>query len=258
MLCETAAHLHKDFWERGMAAGWRTREKHIVVLTGSGISAESGIATFRDKNGIWAKYDVEEVATPTAFARNPARVHEFYNMRRKALAGVRPNAAHLALARLEREYDGRVEIITQNVDPLHELAGSRNILHMHGELLQALCAGCGAVTVWHDDLSIDIACPSCGRAGGMRPNVVWFGEMPYHMDKIADNLAAATQFVSIGTSGNVYPAAGFVAAVRANGTPTLELNLEPSEGTSLFDEAIHGPASVVVPAWVERVLAGGS
>lgn len=228
----------------------------IVILTGSGISAESGIPTFRDTEGIWAQFDIEEVATPEAFARQPERVHEFYNLRRRALAGVQPNASHLALARLEREYKGRVGIVTQNVDPLHEQAGTCNIIHMHGELLKALCAHCRMTVPWREDLSTALACPGCGRAGGMRPDVVWFGEMPYHMEKIARLLARATLFVSIGTSGAVYPANTFVAAVRTNGTPTLELNLEPSEGASLFDEAIHGPASVVVPAWVDRVLSG--
>lgn len=226
----------------------------IVVLTGSGISAESGISTFRDNDGIWARFDVEEVATPSAFARNPHKVHEFYNLRRRALAGVRPNAAHQALARLEREYAGLVVIVTQNVDHLHEAAGSRNTIHMHGELLKALCERCKAVAPWFEDLSVATSCPRCGTAGGMRPDVVWFGEMPYQMEEIARLLGRATQFVSIGTSGSVYPAAGFVEAVRRNGTRTLELNLEPSDGASLFDEAIHGPASVVVPAWVDRVL----
>lgn len=229
--------------------------ERIVILTGAGLSAESGLATFRDKEGIWSKYDINEVATPEAFARNPAKVHAFYNQRRRGLKNVAPNAAHFALARLEREYPGQVTIVTQNIDPLHEAAGSQRLIHMHGELLRALCAYCEARHPWRDDLSTEIVCPSCGRAGGMRPDVVWFGEMPYRMDEIYDLLYEADLFASIGTSGTVYPAAGFVREARAVGAHTVELNLEPSEGTSLFAEKIHGPATVVVPQWVERLLA---
>lgn len=231
------------------------RAERIVILTGAGLSAESGVPTFRDKDGIWAKYDYREVATPEGFARNPDRVHEFYNMRRRAHAGIRPNAAHRALARLEREHPGEVWIVTQNVDALHEAAGTRNLIHMHGELFRALCAGCGARAAWADDITLSTLCPACGEAGGMRPDVVWFGELPYHMPRIAALLAAADLFLSIGTSGNVYPAAAFVAEARAAGAHTVELNLEPSEGCSLFAEAIHGPATAVVPAYVERLLA---
>lgn len=230
------------------------RYENIVVLTGSGISAESGVATFRDKGGIWSKYDYREVATPEGFARNPALVHDFYNQRRRAHKTVMPNAAHHALARLERENGGEVVVVTQNVDALHEAAGSNNLIHMHGELLKALCARCGARHAWTDDLSTAIACPACGIPGAMRPDVVWFGEMPYHMERIAALLAAADLFISIGTSGSVYPAAGFIAEARAHGAHTVELNLEPSEGASLFAEALHGPASVVVPAYVARLL----
>ncbi|HEX2843342.1 NAD-dependent deacylase [Hyphomicrobium sp.] len=230
--------------------------KSIVVLTGAGLSAESGVPTFRDRDGIWAKYDYREVATPEGFARNPAHVHEFYNMRRRAHAGIRPNAAHDALARLEREYAGDVWIVTQNVDALHEQAGSRNLIHMHGEIFKALCAGCGARRSWSEDLSLETACPSCRDAGGMRPDVVWFGEMPYHMERIGELLGAADLFISIGTSGNVYPAAGFVAEARGAGAHTVELNLEPSEGQSFFAEAVYGRATVVVPAFVDRLLGG--
>src|SRR5690606_2845545 len=230
--------------------------ERIVVLTGAGLSAESGLATFRDKDGIWSKYDITEVATPEAFAANPARVHEFYNLRRRGLRDAKPNAAHLALARLEREHRGEVTIITQNIDALHEAAGTQRLIHMHGELLKALCARCEARHPWHDDLSVEIRCPSCGKAGGLRPDVVWFGEMPYHMDEIYDVLAKADLFASIGTSGTVYPAAGFVREARAAGAHTVELNLEPSQGASLFAEAIHGPATRIVPEWVERILSG--
>jgi NAD-dependent deacetylase len=228
--------------------------QRIVILTGSGVSAESGVATFRDRDGIWSKYDYREVATPEGFARNPALVHDFYNQRRRAHKTIAPNAAHHALARLEREHAGEVVIITQNVDALHEAAGSKSLVHMHGELLKALCSSCRGRHAWVDDLSIATACPACGRSGGMRPDVVWFGEMPYHMERISTLLAAADLFISIGTSGSVYPAAGFVAEARSHGAHTVELNLEPSEGVSLFHDAIHGPAGRIVPAYVERLL----
>jgi NAD-dependent deacetylase len=228
--------------------------RNIVILTGAGLSAESGVPTFRDKTGIWAQYDYRDVATPQGFAKNPQLVHEFYNMRRRAHDSVKPNAAHQALARLEREYEGAVTVVTQNVDALHELAGSTNLIHMHGEIFQALCDSCRARRPWREDLSVDLACPTCDHKGGMRPDVVWFGEMPYHMPRIAALLSDADLFISIGTSGNVYPAAGFVAEARANGARTVELNLEPSEGVGLFDEAIHGPATKVVPEYVSHLL----
>jgi NAD-dependent deacetylase len=232
--------------------------QHIVVLTGAGLSAESGLATFRDKDGIWSKYDYREVATPEGFARNPDLVHDFYNQRRRAHAGVKPNAAHLALARLERQHTGEVVVVTQNIDALHEAAGSRNLIHMHGELLRALCAACGARHAWAEDLGLETLCGQCGAAGGMRPDVVWFGEMPYHMEAIAAHLGAADLFISIGTSGNVYPAAGFVAEARAHGAHTVELNLEPSDGASFFAEAIHGQATEIVPLYVETLLRGST
>lgn len=229
------------------------RLSNIVILTGAGLSAESGLSTFRDPNGIWAKYDVEDVATPEGFARNPHLVHEFYNMRRRAHVGVKPNAAHLALARLEREIPATA-IVTQNVDALHEAAGSRNLIHMHGEALKVWCQACDARHAWRDDLSTSTPCPSCAKASGLRPDVVWFGEMPYHMERITRLLAKCQLFISIGTSGNVYPAAGFVAAARKAGARTVELNLEPSQGASLFAEAIYGPATEVVPAYVDRLI----
>lgn len=230
------------------------RAERIFILTGAGLSAESGISTFRDPGGVWAKYDLEDVATPDGFARNPLLVHEFYNLRRRDHAQVAPNAAHYALAKLEREH-GDVAIVTQNVDALHEQAGSKNLIHMHGELLSALCARCGQQHAWEADLTLDTPCPTCERPGGMRPDVVWFGEMPYQLELIASALERADLFVSIGTSGNVYPAAGYVAMARAKGIRTVELNLEPSQGARLFDEAIHGPATQIVPAFVERLLA---
>lgn len=236
------------------------RFTRIVVLTGAGISAESGISTFRDKDGIWAKVDYREVATPEGFRRNPERVLEFYNSRRKLSGGAKPNAAHLALAKLEQEHTkhgGRVVVVTQNVDALHEAAGTRNLIHMHGQHRQTLCNHCRARHPWgpdQPDLAVDLACAACGKAGGLRPDVVWFGEMPYHMEAIYAELAEANLFISLGTSGNVYPAAGFVAEARANGAHTVELNLEPSEGASLFHESHHGRATEIVPPFVERLL----
>ena len=228
------------------------------MLTGSGVSAESGVSTFRDPNGIWAKYDYRLVATPEGFAADPALVHSFYNARRKALKTVAPNAAHLALARLERELSARggaLTLVTQNVDDLHERAGSSSLLHMHGELAKARCELCGDIRQWHDDLSVDLACLRCGRAGGLRPHVVWFGEIPLHMQEIADAVMQADLFVSIGTSGSVYPAAGFVGEARALGIPCTELNLEPSDNARLFTHGRYGPAGEVVPCWVEEILA---
>lgn len=228
--------------------------ERIVILTGAGLSAESGLSTFRDKDGIWAKHDIEDVATPEAFQRNPELVLDFYNQRRRGAIGVKPNDAHLALARLELFHPGSVLTVTQNIDPLHEMAGTHNLIHMHGELLKALCSHCGAKKPWREDISTDLACDSCGRKGGMRPDVVWFGEMPYQMDEIYQALSEADLFISIGTSGWVYPAAGFVVAAREVGAYTVELNLEPSEGATLFDEKIHGPATKIVPAYVDRLL----
>ena len=228
--------------------------ERIVILTGAGLSAESGLSTFRDKDGIWNKYRLEDVATPEAFARDPEGVLEFYNARRKSNAGVKANAAHEALARLEKDHPAEVLTVTQNIDPLHEMAGTRRLIHMHGEILKALCAHCGAKEPWQDDLTTDLVCQVCNKAGGMRPDVVWFGEMPYRMEEIYEALAACDLFVSIGTSGTVYPAAGFVMEARSAGAHTVELNLEPSEGASLFAEAIHGPATEVVPAYVDKLL----
>ena len=227
----------------------------IVVLTGAGISAESGVPTFRDADGLWEGHRVEDVATPEAFEWQPAVVHEFYDARRAALGTVEPNPAHRALARLEEALGDDLLVVTQNVDDLHERAGSRRVLHMHGELLSALCRACGRRTPWRARLADHPPCPHCG-ASELRPDVVWFGEVPYQMDRIADALEGCELFVSIGTSGAVYPAAGFVQAARAYGARTLELNLDRSEGSHFFTESRQGPASVLVPAWVEELLAG--
>lgn len=231
--------------------------RSILILTGSGISAESGIDTFRAADGLWSKVDYRDVATPEGFARDPDRVHDFYNMRRRRVRDVQPNAAHFALARLEQTYPGDVLVVTQNVDSLHERAGTRRLIHMHGQHDQVLCQACQSRFPWADDLSRESPCPACRRTGTLRPDVVWFGETPYQMDQIERALAAADLFVSIGTSGSVYPAAGFVQRARRAGAQTVELNLEPSEGISFFDEAHHGKATEIVPAWVDRLVSGG-
>lgn len=231
--------------------------RSIVILTGAGVSAESGMGTFRDKDGVWTRHRLEDVATPQGFARNPLLVHEFYNRRRAALRDAAPNAAHLALAELERalgRVGGSLMLVTQNVDNLHEKAGSRAVTHMHGELTSVFCSACGTRARWADDLSLETSCGACGATGRMRPDVVWFGEIPYHMDEIFDRLASCDLFVSIGTSGEVYPAAGFVfEAVRA-GAHTIELNLEPSANARDFTEGRYGPASEVVAAWVSDLI----
>lgn len=233
------------------------RFRSIVILTGAGISAESGLGTFRDKDGLWTKYDLNEVATPEGFARNPVLVHDFYNARRRNLVEAMPNAAHAALAELERRFDGAFLLVTQNVDDLHERAGSQRVLHMHGELLKIRCEACGNVLPWREDLDLATTCPACATTGRLRPHVVWFGEMPLHMEDIYAALETCDLFISIGTSGQVYPAAGFVAEVRRwHRAHTVELNLDPSDGASLFAEKIFGPATEVVPAYVARLLTG--
>jgi len=229
--------------------------RSIVVLTGAGISAESGLGTFRDVDGLWTKVNLEDVATPEGFARDPVMVHEFYSQRRKNLIKAEPNAAHVALARLEAAHAGEVLIVTQNVDNLHERGGSQNVLHMHGELLKVRCDNCGDIRAWLEDLFLETPCPACNTPSYMRPHVVWFGEMPFEMERIDRALAACDLFLSIGTSGNVYPAAGYVAAVRRMGRAhTAELNLEPSEGVTMFAEVVHGPATEVVPAYIDELL----
>ncbi len=225
----------------------------VVILTGAGISAESGMGTFRDEGGLWSQHRIEDVATPEGFARNPALVQGFYNARRVAAASARPNAAHEALARLERDLPGEVVIVTQNVDALHEAAGSRNVIHMHGELAGALCGGCGHRWRAPDEMVEGESCPACGAALA-RPDVVWFGEIPYHMERIADHLADADVFAAIGTSGEVYPAAGFVREAASAGAHTVEINLEPSSVVSHFAQTRFGPATREVPAWVESLL----
>lgn len=228
--------------------------RNIVVLTGAGISAESGLATFRGPGGLWEGHRVEDVCTPEALARDPELVHRFYDERRAALTKVEPNAAHRALAKLDAEWIGALLIITQNVDDLHERAGARRLIHMHGELLSALCAACGEQRSWEGCLPPGTACGACDSLS-LRPDIVFFGEMPYRMDEIDAALRAADLFVSIGTSGAVYPAAGYVQTARYVGAQTLELNLDPSAGSLMFHETRLGSASELVPAWVEEMLA---
>ncbi len=234
-------------------------EQNIVILTGAGISADSGVPTFRDSGGIWAKYDYREVATPEGYAANPALVHEFYNLRRAGLRQVEPNAAHTALAQLEQHLSsrgGELTIVTQNVDDLHERGGAQNIIHMHGELTKVRCTNCSEVRIWRGDLTPETVCPDCAAVGCLRPDIVWFGEMPMFMDLIEEKVAAANLFVSIGTSGSVYPAAGFVGVAQSLGVQCMEINLEPSENAYLFDETRYGPAVKAVPEWVMEIIKG--
>ena len=231
------------------------RDTHnIVILTGAGISAESGLATFRGPDGLWEGHRVEDVATPEAFVRDPVLVQRFYDARRANLATVEPNAAHRALARLDAEWPGDLLIVTQNVDDLHERAGAKRLLHMHGELQSAWCRACDARLAWTGTMGEGPACPQCGVAGKLRPDIVWFGEMPYDMDRIDRALMDSDLFVSIGTSGNVYPAAGFVQTARHAGARTLEINLDPSMGSIFFHESRTGPATTLVPEWVEEIV----
>lgn len=227
---------------------------NIVILTGAGVSAESGIATFRGPGGLWEGHRVEDVCTPEALASDQALVHRFYDLRRAALASVKPNAAHLALARLDVEWPGELLIVTQNVDDLHERAGAKRMLHMHGQLLSALCASCGDRLNWMSSLPPGTICSRCGDPA-MRPDIVFFGEMPYEMDRIEAALANCDLFVSIGTSGAVYPAAGFVQTAAWHGAQTIEINLEPSAGSHLFGESRMGRAGDLVPTWVDDLLA---
>jgi NAD-dependent deacetylase len=234
--------------------------RNIVILTGAGVSAESGIDTFRSAEGsgrgLWEQHRIEDVATPEAFGRDPDLVLRFYDMRRAAIQTKEPNAAHLALARLDQEWKGQLLIVTQNVDDLHERAGAERVLHMHGEHLNAWCTACDVRSPWREALIERPPCPACGEAA-LRPDVVWFGEEPYGMEAIHAALRETDLFVSIGTSGAVYPAARFVRNARDLGARTLELNLEPSQGSFWFHESRHGPATRVVPEWVEELLNAG-
>ena len=233
--------------------------ENIVILTGAGISAESGIKTFRAADVLWENHRVEDVATPEAFLRNPLLVQNFYNQRRQQLLtpAIQPNAAHRALAKLEKAFPaGKVLLVTQNIDDLHERAGSRNLIHMHGELLKGRCQTSGGLVDLDHDLTVNLPCPLCGGKGCLRPHVVWFGEMPLQMEAIYRALSQCDRFISIGTSGNVYPAAGFVEEANRHGAHTVELNLEPSQRLTAFAEHQHGLASELVPAYVEELIEG--
>jgi NAD-dependent deacetylase len=228
--------------------------RNIVILTGAGVSAESGLATFRGPDGLWEGHRVEDVATPEAFERDPALVHAFYDARRARLGTVGPNAAHEALARLDAEWPGELLLVTQNVDDLHERAGSKRLLHMHGELNSGWCLACDQRFAWAGAMGEGAMCPSCSRPAKVRPDIVWFGEMPYDMERIEAALRGCDLFVSVGTSGAVYPAAGFVQTARYCGARTLEINLEPSQGSVFFHESRIGKAGDLVPPWVDEVL----
>ncbi len=232
--------------------------RSIVILSGAGISAESGLATFRGADGLWEGHRVEDVATPEAFRRNPRLVHEFYDARRAKLGAVEPNAAHRALAKLDAKWLGDLMLVTQNVDDLHERAGSRRLIHMHGELQRGWCLACGERFGWAGAMGEGATCPCCQVQGEVRPDIVWFGEMPYEMEQIESALNRCDLFVSVGTSGAVYPAAGFVQTARYHGAKTLEMNLEPSLGSYMFDESRVGKAGELVPQWVEEILAASS
>lgn len=227
---------------------------NIVILTGAGVSAESGLATFRGPDGLWEGHRVEDVCTPEAYLRDPALVHQFYDARRRKLGTVQPNPAHEALARLDVEWPGELLLVTQNVDDLHERAGSKRLIHMHGELVKGWCLACDERFEWAGVMGQAARCPACATEGQVRPDIVWFGEMPYEMERIEETVRQCDLFVSIGTSGAVYPAAGFVQTARYCGATTLEVNLEPSLGSYLFEESRTGPASVLVPQWVEELL----
>ncbi|MGB1309954.1 MAG: Sir2 family NAD+-dependent deacetylase [Leucothrix sp.] len=234
--------------------------QNIVILTGAGISAESGIQTFRASDGLWHEHHIEDVATPEGFAANPQLVQTFYNDRRRQLkdAAIQPNPAHLALARLESEWPGELLLVTQNVDNLHERAGSNHLIHMHGQLDQIRCSDSGTVFHWEDDIKSDQACRCCNKTGTLRPNIVWFGEMPFLMDTINDALINCDLFISIGTSGKVYPAAGYVEAAKQMGAQTVELNLDPTDSSPVFDLSVQGKAGEMLPEFVEKLLTTGS
>ncbi len=227
----------------------------ILILTGAGLSAESGLGTFREENGIWSKFNFEEVATPEGYAADPKRCLDFYNMRRDLHQEATPNTAHKALARLEAEYPGEVVIVTQNIDSLHEAAGSHRIIHMHGQIDRVKCNDCGTTYDYpYGTIEVNSICPSCNVQGQQRPDVVWFGEMPYDLDEIQKEIDSCFLFISIGTSGSVYPAAGFVNMARKAGAHTVELNLEPSDGAVQFHEAHQGKATEIVPRYVDKLM----
>jgi NAD-dependent deacetylase len=231
--------------------------RRIFVLTGAGVSADSGLGTFRDKGGLWTKYRIEDVATIAAYERDPVKVLDFYNMRRKVHKDAQPNAAHYALAKLQNAWESRggtLTLCTQNIDNLHEKAGARHVLHMHGEIGKARCHECGDLRDAGGDFHVTQSCEACGRLGTVRPHVVWFGEQPLFLEDIFEALAQIDLFVAVGTSGAVYPAAGFVDLARRRGVPAMEFNLEPSDNAHLFNDARYGKAVETVPAWIEELI----
>ncbi len=237
-----------------MVAAPQQNGPSLIILTGAGVSADSGVATFRAADGLWEGHRIEDVATPEAFARDPALVHDFYDARRAAVSTVVPNPAHLALAELERRWPGDFLLVTQNVDDLHERAGSERLVHMHGELRRAWCTACDVRTSWDGPIGAEAVCLLCTSQGHIRPDIVWFGEMPYEMERIETALRGCDLFVSIGTSGAVYPAAGFVQTARYVGARCVELNLDPSQGSVFFHETRLGRAADIVPAWIDEML----
>ena len=232
------------------------KSKNIVILTGAGISAESGIKTFRGQGGLWEGHTIEEVATLQGFIRNPNLVHHFYNERRKALnhPSIKPNKAHFALSKLQKEWKGEVCVITQNVDNLHERAKQEGVIHMHGELLKISCLHCENIFEWKKNTNTALSCPECSKIKSLRPHIVWFGETPFEIKVIDEKLAKASLFISIGTSGNVYPAAGFVEQALLAGAQTIEINLQPSINQKLFQKTIYGKATKMIPLFVEQLL----
>ena len=229
-------------------------KKSIVISTGAGISAESGIKTFRDQNGLWENHNIEEIATPEGFERNPSLVHQFYNKRRSQLKNVKPNAAHLALAELEKKWNGDFFLITQNVDDLHHRAGTKKMFSIHGELKKARCVDCKVSFSWEDDLGVESECPGCQQKNCLRPDIVWFGELPYFMDQVYEKIADCQLFIAVGTSGNVHPAAAF--SQHAINAHKIEVNLQPSLVAASFDEVIVGPATEKIPELVNAILQG--
>lgn len=230
------------------------RFNHIVILTGAGISAESGLSTFRAANGLWNNHRVEDVATIEAFERHPAYVHEFYNDLKKQVLAAKPNAAHLAITKLQKEYPAEISVVTQNVDLLHEKAGNQNVYHIHGQINQAVCLNCGQIADASGDIDTETVCPHCGIAGMMKPNIVFFGENLLYMNKVDDLLRQCDLFLSIGTSGVVFPAAAFVQTAKYHGATTYEFNMEQTSNNFYFDQHIMGPAGNTLPAFVDEML----
>lgn len=228
--------------------------KNIVILTGAGISAESGLATFRSENGLWNNHKVEDVATIEAYWRNPDYVHDFYNQMRPELFNAKPNAAHLAITKLQEKYNSNINVITQNIDTLHEKAGNKNVWHIHGQINQIVCMNCGHVFETWGDVSSEDSCPHCGISAMLKPNIVFFGENLLYMDKVDELLQTCDLFISVGTSGVVYPAAGFVQVAKFAGADTIEVNLEETSNNYLFDRHIYGKAGEVLPQLVQELI----